>query len=91
MNNLLKICTNFKKQDLPVFITRLKDLVDSQFCEEDRAVAGVGEYKVDSKYSKFQYAAAAWCSMSTDQRRKVIKQFRSVPPIATTQQTFHYS
>ncbi len=84
INNLLKICTNLKKQDLTIFITKVKDVVDAQFSEEDRAVAGVGEYIVDSKYSKFQYTAAAWCSMSTAHLQKVVKRFRSVPPVVTT-------
>ena len=84
INNLLKICMGFKKQDLATFVTKLKDLVDTQFSEEDRAVAGVGEYMIDSKYPKFHFTAAVWCSMSTDQRQKVMKRFRSVPPVAIT-------
>ena len=69
-----------KKQDLTTFVTKLRDLVVAQFCEEDRAISG---YKVDEKYPKFRYTAAAWCSMSTDQMQKVIKRFRSVTPVVT--------
>ena len=42
MNSLLKLRTDFKKQEITTFISKLKELVDNQFAEVDRAVAGIG-------------------------------------------------
>ena len=41
MNSLLKLRTDFKKQELTVFICKLKELVENQFVEVDKAVAGI--------------------------------------------------
>ena len=38
MNSLLKLRTDFKKQELTVFICKLKELVENQFAEVDKAV-----------------------------------------------------
>ena len=43
MNSLLKLRTDFKKQEFTVFICTLKELVDNQFGEVDRAVVGIGD------------------------------------------------
>lgn len=82
MNSLLKLRTDHKKQDLPTFITTLHGLIESQFAEVDRAVAGVGDYEVASEYSSFHYDAAKWCTMSEKQRKKVLQQFMSLTPTA---------
>lgn len=50
VNSLLKLRTKHKKQDLPTFITTLKEVVESQFTDVDRALAGLGDYKVANEY-----------------------------------------
>ena len=44
MNRLLKLQTDFKKQELTVFICKLKEFVNNQFAEVNKAVAGIGDY-----------------------------------------------
>ena len=81
MNSLLKLRTNFKKQEITTFISKLKELVDNQFAEVDRAVAGMGDYEVSKEYPKFRIASAKWFTMSQDQRQRVLKRFQSVLPL----------
>ena len=67
INHLLKLRTDFKKQEVTTFICKLKELVDSQFAEIDRAVSGMGDYK------KFSFASAEWFSLSEDQKQRALK------------------
>ena len=81
MKSLLKLRTNFKKLEVTAFISKLKELVDNQFAEVDRAVAGLGEYKVSEEYPKFCINPAKWFTMSEDQRQRVLKRFQSILPL----------
>ena len=74
INHLLKLRTDFIKQEVTTFIYKLKELVDSQFAEIDGAVAGMGDYK------KFSFASAKWFSLSEDQKQRALKRFQSVLP-----------
>jgi len=74
INSLLKLRTDCKKQELTVFVTKLKELVESQV---DRAVAGMGDYQVHTDYKRFSYSTAYWFSMTEDQRQIALKKFQS--------------
>jgi len=52
-------------------------LVDNQFAEIDRAVAGIGDYKVHEDYKKFSFTSAKWFSML---EQRALKRFQSVLP-----------
>ena len=82
INSLLKLRTDYKKQELTTFVIKLKELVEAQFSEVDRAIAGVGEYEVAKEYPNFHYSAARWCAMSEEQRKRVLKRFQSSDPVA---------
>ena len=82
INSLLRLCTDYKKQEFTTFVIKLKELVETQFSEVDRAIAGVGEYEVAKEYPNFQYSAARWCAMSKEQRKRVLNQFQSSDPVA---------
>ena len=75
MNSLLKLRTDFKKQELTVFICKLKELVDNQFAEVDKAVAGIGDYAMHEDYKKFCFTSARWFTLSEDQRQRALKRF----------------
>ena len=82
MNSLLKRYTNNKKLDLCTFITKLKDVIDVQFQEVDRAVAGLGEYSVSDRFPQFIFSAAEWAQLNTEQRKKVLSKFVEFAPTA---------
>lgn len=73
MNSLLKLRTDFKKQELRVFICKLKELVDNQFGEVDKVVAGIGDYAMHEDYEKFCFTSARWFALSQDQRQRALK------------------
>ena len=66
MNSLLKLRTDFKKQEVTAFICKLKEIVDNQFAEVDKVVAGIGDYEVCGDYKKFCFASAKWFTLSED-------------------------
>ena len=84
INGLLKLRTGHSKQNLVSFITKLNELISSQFEEVNRALAGLGDYKVAYEYSKFHYSAANWCAMSEQQKKRVLNQFLSLKPEEVT-------
>jgi len=79
-NSLLKLRTDYKKQEVTTLISKLKELVDNQFAKIDRAVAGIGDYQVSKDFPKFCFTSASWFSMSEDQRQRILKRFQSVLP-----------
>ena len=89
INNLLKLRTNFKKQEVTTFIVKLKELVDNQFAEVDRAVAGIGDYEVSKDCPKFRFTSASWFSMSEDQRQRILMRFQSLLPSVSLQKEHH--
>ena len=58
INSLLKLRTDHRKQELPIFIERVKNAMETQFMEVDRAIAGLGDYQVLDGYRQFQFSAA---------------------------------
>ena len=86
INSLLKLRAKHKKQDLVTFITQVKEIISSQFTDVDRALAGLGDYKVADEYQKFQYSAARWCAMSEPQRKRIVTQFMSVKPVGVVRE-----
>ena len=78
MSSLFKLRINFKKLEITTFISKLKELVDNQFAEVDRAVAGLGEYEVSKDYPKFCINPAKWFTMSENQRQRVLKHFQCI-------------
>ena len=64
LDSLLKLQTDHKKQEPLTFIERLKSAIDAQFMEVDRAIAGIGDYRVVDSYPTFQFSAAKWCQFS---------------------------
>jgi len=42
-NSLLKLRTDYKKQEATTLISKLKELADNQFAKVDRVVSGIGK------------------------------------------------
>ena len=89
INNLLKLRTNFKKQEVTTFIVKLKELVDNQFAEVDRAVAGIGDYEVSKDCPKFCFSSASWFSMSEDQKQRILMHVQFLLPSVSLQKEHH--
>ena len=74
-NNVIKQQTNYRAQELPNFIDSMKKMIDNQKKEVERAIIGMGEYKISSEFSELQVDTRKFFQMSGAQREKVIKRF----------------
>ena len=79
INSVLKRKTNYKKQQLPVFITTMKDFVLEQQSEVETAIIGGGKYKLKLVYRFLEVNNGTWWRMNEEQRKANIKKFNSQP------------
>ena len=77
-NNILKQRVKHKKQDLPSFTEAMKRLLLEQQREIERAVAGLGEYKLVADFEHLSVTPQKWFKMNEAQRRRKVQQFFSM-------------
>ena len=71
-NKLLKEAVQYKSSQLPDFIEKMKNLMQEQRKEIERAVIGAGEYRLRDQYKCLAVDASKWYKMTADQRRRKI-------------------
>ena len=69
VNAILKHKVDYKKNELPVFIDKVKELVKEQQREVERAVIGRGKYQFREEYRYLEVPESKWFTMNTEQRR----------------------
>ena len=85
LNKVTKDHTNYKKKELPEFVLRMKNMIDMQFAEVERALAGIGEFRVSDDCQAFQYEAREWCKKNDKQRAQIIYKFNKFNPYESSQ------
>ena len=78
INAVLKRKVDYKKNDLPVFMNHLKQLVDEQEREIERAVIGRGKYQFVEEYKFLEVKEANWFKMTREQREKHMQKVTTV-------------
>ena len=76
-NAVLKRKVDYKRNELPVFIDKLKELVQEQQCEVERAVIGRNKYRFTEQYRFLEIPESKWFMMNTEQRRRHLSQVQS--------------
>lgn len=71
-NNVIKQHTNYTAQELPQFVAKMKDLITKQKEEIDRALIGMGEYRVQSQFNKLVVDKRKFFQMSESQRERAL-------------------
>jgi len=85
INHVLKQFTQWKPQQLPDLIDKLRQLVSGQFVEADRAIVGRGDLVLAPSHNKHRLTVDVWSTMSTAQRDKASKAcFRPLAPPSST-------
>lgn len=80
MNSVIKSKVEFKKSELPDFLDKVKDAIDEQERELEKAILGRGKYKLSDKYKKYEVNEDDWFTrMSVAQRETHIKKVSSLP------------
>ena len=74
-NRVLKHQAVYKPQELPVFVQTIKDLLQEQKQEIEKAVIGVGEYELLPAYSNLEIPHSQWFKKSEKQRHRLLERF----------------
>ena len=74
-NNILKQHVGRKASQLPDFVEHMKELLQAQQKEVERAVAGSGEYRIVSQYSHLGCTHQKWFKTNQQQRENKINRF----------------
>ena len=70
INAVLKRKVDFKKNELPTFVTHLKQLAEEQEREVERAVIGRGKYQFVEQYRFLEVKEVDWFRMTQEQRKR---------------------
>jgi hypothetical protein len=68
-NNVLKHKVQWRPKFLPNLIKKIKDLVENQFLEADRALVGIGNLTLRPSNARHRMTIDDWESMSACQRQ----------------------
>jgi len=77
-NALLKHKVDYRRNELPVFVNKVKELVAEQQKELERAVINRGKYQFREQYRFLQVPESKWFSMTTQQRAKHLTKVQSL-------------
>ena len=77
INNVIKVKVDYKKNELPMFITKVLDLIGEQQQEVEKAILGSGKYGL--RCSSLEVSQSKWYTLSCEMRKKHIKKLNTVP------------
>ena len=78
INAMLKKKVDYKKNELPAFMNHLKQIIDEQDRELERAVIGRGKYEFVEEYKFLEIKEINWFKMTREQRKKHIQKVANV-------------
>ena len=78
INAMLKRKVLYKKSELPSFVTHLKQLIDEQERELERAVIGRRKYQFVEAYRSLEIKEVDWFRMTQQQRQKHMQKIASI-------------
>ena len=81
INAFLKDSVGYKKSQWGLFNEKMKKIVKQRQCEMEKAIIGLGEYKMRSKYSFLKVPEEKWFCMTEEQRLCSLKKLILPPPI----------
>ena len=73
VNALLKNKVDYKRNELPDFLKKLKEVVDEQDEEVSRAVIGKGKYVIRPGFKTLEKSEAKWFSMQEEARKQHLR------------------
>ena len=71
----LKHQNSYKPHQLPEFVKSMKSMFEDQKQEIDKAVVGIGEYKLTSPYKSYGVQAKDWFKKNQKQRERILDRF----------------
>ena len=86
VNAILKSKVEYKRNELPVFIQKLKELASDQRKEFERAIINQGNFKLRDCYSFMIIPQEKWCKMSEDAHKAHLRKFHQISVIDASQE-----
>ena len=83
INALLKHTVDYKRNELPVFIGKVKELAAEQQMELERAIIGRGKYQLRERYQFLHVTESKWFTMNTQQRARHLSKVQSLAMAVT--------
>lgn len=75
MNNLLKVGTNHKVEDMSDLISIIYRLVRSMYKDVEKALVGMGNYRLKSSYEHHKISVDARCQKEDRERKNILQRF----------------
>jgi hypothetical protein len=69
-NHVLKESVQWKRNQIPDLIDKIRQLVDGQYADADRALCGLGDFALRAANARHRVSVDVWKGMSANQRRK---------------------
>ena len=79
INNVLKVKVDYKRTELTLFVDKLRQLVQDQQREVEKAIIGCGKYCLQSQYSNLGVHQGQWFTMNKEQRKRCLRKFNVMP------------
>lgn len=73
VNSIIKAHVLYKSSQLMEFVAKLKEVIDEQEREIERAVIGRGKYEFKEEYSHLKVSEVKWFKMSKEEREAHLK------------------
>lgn len=75
MNNILKIGTNHKVEDMSDLIEIIYRLVKSMYKDIEKAFVSLGNYRLKPSFEQYKISVDAWCNKGEPERKKILQRF----------------
>ncbi len=89
INAVIKTKVSYKKSDLPHFLDQMKELIDEQEREVERAVLRRGKYELRSEYQHLAVVESRWFRMTEQQRKQHLQRISLANVVCPTADTTH--
>ena len=85
INNVIKVKVDYKKNELPVFISKLLELIGEQQQEAEKAIVGSGKFTM--RCSSLEIPQNKWYTMSREMRKHHLKKFNNASVTCLSEQS----
>ena len=75
INHMFKQCTGWKPQALPDLVHKMYELVAGQYSDLEKALFGMGNFRLAETHRDFYVSPAAWSLKSREERKKIYQKF----------------
>ncbi|GFR90897.1 hypothetical protein ElyMa_006162000 [Elysia marginata] len=75
MNHILKMKIDRRSQAIPQLIDSIHEIVKGHYTDVDRAIMGLGVYRLHEDFKEYFVQPAVWCTKIDEQRRRHMEKF----------------